>query len=137
MAAAGWGASLARGKTAANDRIAVAVIGVGGRGRYLMGLAARQKEGYMIFSRRGYFQTYLGANEEEGPGMRGGAGAEEHVRNFLDCVQSGNTPNAGAEAATRAARSSTSARSPTAPAAFSVSTRKPSNSLATTRPMRF
>ncbi len=56
-------------------------------------------EGYMIFSRRGYFQTYLGAKEEEGPGMRGGAGGGEHVRNFLDCVRSGNTPNADAEAA--------------------------------------
>ena len=53
-------------------------------------------QGYMVFSRRGYFQTYLGAKEEEGPGMRGGAGGEEHVRNFLDCVRSGKTTNADA-----------------------------------------
>ena len=56
-------------------------------------------EGYMIFSRRGYFQTYLGAGEEEGPGMRGGAGGDEHVRNFLDCLRSGKSPNADAETA--------------------------------------
>lgn len=56
-------------------------------------------EGYMVFSRRGSFQTYLGAGEEEGPGMRGGTGGEEHVRNFLDCIRSGTCPNADAEAA--------------------------------------
>jgi predicted dehydrogenase len=56
-------------------------------------------EGYMVFSRRGYFQTYLGSNEEQGPGMRGGAGNEEHVRNFLDRVRNGTAPNADAEAA--------------------------------------
>ncbi len=56
-------------------------------------------EGYMIFSRRGYFQTYLGAKEEKGPGMRGGVGGERHVRDFVDCVRSGDAPHAGAEIA--------------------------------------
>ncbi len=56
-------------------------------------------DGYMLFSRRGYFQTYLGAKEEEGPGLRGGAGNEEHVHNFLDCVASGKSPHADAEIA--------------------------------------
>lgn len=46
-------------------------------------------EGYMVFSRRGAFQTYLGAKEEKGPGGRGGAGNEEHVANFFDAVRSG------------------------------------------------
>jgi len=44
-------------------------------------------EGYMIFSRRGYFQTYLGAKEEKGPGLKGSAGVEQHVRNFFDSVK--------------------------------------------------
>lgn len=56
-------------------------------------------QGYMIFSRRGYFQTYLGPKEEEGPGMRGGDGGEQHVGNFLECIRTGKTPNAGAEIA--------------------------------------
>ncbi len=56
-------------------------------------------EGYMVFSRRGYFQTYLGAKEKTGPGKRGGAGNQEHVHAFLDCVRSGKSPNANAEAA--------------------------------------
>ncbi len=43
-------------------------------------------EGYLVFSRRGYFQTYLGAKEEKGPGMRGGAGNREHVHNFIDAL---------------------------------------------------
>ncbi len=54
-------------------------------------------KGYMVFSRRGYFQTYLGAKEEKGPGMRGGAGNQEHVWDFLDCVRSGKPPKADAE----------------------------------------
>ncbi len=56
-------------------------------------------EGYMIFSRRGYFQVYLGQKEEPGPTLRGGAGMPEHVANFLDCVRSRRQPNAPAEAA--------------------------------------
>ncbi len=50
-------------------------------------------EGYMIFSRRGYFQVYLGSKEEKGPGVpdeiRGNAGRGyiEHMDNFLTCVR--------------------------------------------------
>jgi predicted dehydrogenase len=46
-------------------------------------------EGYMVFSRRGYFQTYLGAKDESGPGGRGSAGNEEHVGNFFGAIRSG------------------------------------------------
>jgi hypothetical protein len=53
----------------------------------------------MVFSRRGYFQTYLGAGEKEGPGMRGGAGNEENVRGFLDAVRRGGRTTADAEVA--------------------------------------
>lgn len=56
-------------------------------------------EGYMVFSRRGYFQTYLGSKEEKGSGMRGGAGVQEHVHNFFDSVMSGGSNNADAEIA--------------------------------------
>lgn len=55
--------------------------------------------GYMVFSRRGHFQTYLGSKEEKGPGMNGGAGNQEHLQNFLSCVRSGRQPNADAETA--------------------------------------
>ena len=53
----------------------------------------------MIFSRRGYFQVYLGQKEELGPTLRGGAGMPEHVANFLDCIRSRRQPNAPAEVA--------------------------------------
>jgi predicted dehydrogenase len=56
-------------------------------------------KGYMVFSRRGYFQTYLGAGEEEGPGMKGGAGNEENVHHFIDCARNGKPASAGAEVA--------------------------------------
>ena len=55
--------------------------------------------GYMIFSRRGYFQTYLGADEEKGPGLRGGAGNEEHVANFFNCIRDGKATSADAQIA--------------------------------------
>ena len=45
-------------------------------------------EGYMIFSRRGYFQTYLGAKEEEGPGLKGGAGNEANTRLLQQAAKS-------------------------------------------------
>ncbi len=56
-------------------------------------------QGYMIFSRRGYFQTYLGAKEEEGPGIKGSDGVTAHVHGFLDSVTSGKTNSAGADMA--------------------------------------
>ena len=52
-----------------------------------------------VISRRGYFQTYLGAKEEQGPGLKGGAGNAEHVHNFVDCVAGSAQPNADAETA--------------------------------------
>jgi predicted dehydrogenase len=56
-------------------------------------------EGYMVFSRRGSFQTYLGAMEEPGPGARGSDGVERHVRNFFDSIRAGTPPAADAETA--------------------------------------
>lgn len=57
-------------------------------------------EGYMIFSRRGYFQVYLGKKDEKGPGMsEGPRGHPEHMYNFLDCVRSRQQPAANAEVA--------------------------------------
>ncbi|MEX2299531.1 MAG: Gfo/Idh/MocA family oxidoreductase [Bryobacterales bacterium] len=57
-------------------------------------------DGYMIFSRRGYFQVYLGRKEEKGAGMEGGPrGHPEHLYNFLDCVRTRQQPVANAEVA--------------------------------------
>ncbi len=57
-------------------------------------------EGYMVFSRRGYFQVYLGKGEVKGPGMaHGPTGHPEHMYNFLDCVRSREQPIANAEVA--------------------------------------
>jgi len=58
-------------------------------------------DGYMIFSRRGFFQTYLGAKEEKGPGMRGGHGSREHVKYFIDAIAGKKVPTFGAELAHR------------------------------------
>ena len=64
-------------------------------------------EGYMIFSRRGYFQVYLGPKSEKGPGVpkdvRGNAGRgyDEHMENFLHCVRTREQPIADAEVAHR------------------------------------
>jgi predicted dehydrogenase len=55
--------------------------------------------GYMIFSRRGYFQVYLDRRGTKGPGMRGDTGTERHLQNFLDCVRGGGRPNADAHTA--------------------------------------
>ena len=56
-------------------------------------------EGFMVFSRRGYFQVYLGRQREKGPGMRGAGGHPQHLVNFLDCVRSRQQPVAPAEVA--------------------------------------
>ncbi|MBM3785161.1 MAG: Gfo/Idh/MocA family oxidoreductase [Acidobacteria bacterium] len=58
-------------------------------------------EGFMVFSRRGYLQVYLGRKEEKGPGMQGGSGHPGHFANFLDCVRSRQQPIANAEVAHR------------------------------------
>ncbi len=59
--------------------------------------------GYMIFSRRGFFQVYLGEKEAKGPAMgqlgRVGQPAPAHMANFLDCVRSRREPNAPVEVA--------------------------------------
>ncbi len=53
-------------------------------------------KGYMIFSRRGYFQVYLGKKEKKGPrvpkAIRARRGYDEHMENFLNCVRSRRTP---------------------------------------------
>lgn len=56
-------------------------------------------EGWMLFTRRGYFQVFLGPKEEKGPSMKAGAGHPEHRVNFLDCVRSRKQPAANAEVA--------------------------------------
>lgn len=56
-------------------------------------------EGYMVFSRRGYFQAYLGAKEEKGPGAKGGQGPEEHMANYFRSVRQGSPSVADAEVA--------------------------------------
>jgi hypothetical protein len=60
-------------------------------------------KGYMLFSRRGYFEVFLGPKEEPGPAMgkrgRVGQPAPIHMANFLDCVRSRKVPNAPAEVA--------------------------------------
>lgn len=58
---------------------------------------------YMIFSRRGYFKTFLGEKEEKGPalGERGRVGSPlpEHMDNFLDSVRSRKATKTVAEVA--------------------------------------
>jgi predicted dehydrogenase len=56
-------------------------------------------EGYMIFSRRGSFQTFLGVKEEPGPALQGSDGVDRHVRSFLDGIRGGTPAAAGAEVA--------------------------------------
>lgn len=51
-------------------------------------------EGYMVFSRRGAFQVYVGQKGKPGPNegkeIRGRRGYEEHMAEFLDAVRTGN-----------------------------------------------
>ncbi len=57
-------------------------------------------KGYMIFSRRGYFQVYLGRKEEKGPGMKQtSARARYHMQDFLASVRSRKSPIADADEA--------------------------------------
>jgi predicted dehydrogenase len=58
-------------------------------------------EGFMVFSRRGFFQVYLGRKEEKGPSMGVGEavrdrGKGQHLSNFLDCVRTRQQPLAPA-----------------------------------------
>jgi predicted dehydrogenase len=56
-------------------------------------------EGWMLFTRRGYFEVRLGRKEEPGPTFKGNTGGPQHVHNFLDSVRSRQEPNASAEVA--------------------------------------
>lgn len=60
-------------------------------------------EGYMIFSRRGFFRTYLGRQETPGPksGQKGRVGAPvpSHMQNFLDSIRSRKPTKADAQTA--------------------------------------
>jgi len=60
-------------------------------------------EGYMIFSRRGFFRTYLGGNEEPGPASgksgRVGAPVPSHIENFLTSIRTREQTKADANVA--------------------------------------
>jgi predicted dehydrogenase len=57
-------------------------------------------EGYMLFTRRGAFQTFLGPKEEPGPSLKtGNQGNEENIQNFFDSIRTGSPSNADAETA--------------------------------------
>jgi predicted dehydrogenase len=62
-------------------------------------------EGYMVFSRRGAFQVFLGPKAKPGPtegdALHGRTGYPEHMANFLDAVRSRTPTRAGAEIAHR------------------------------------
>ncbi len=56
-------------------------------------------KGYMIFSRRGYFQVYFDRQGTKGPGMKGDTGQDRHLQNFLDRIRGQAKPNADAQIA--------------------------------------
>jgi len=60
-------------------------------------------KGYMVFSRRGFFRTYLGRREQPGPASgksgRVGAPVPSHMENFLSCVRTRQQTVADAETA--------------------------------------
>jgi len=60
-------------------------------------------EGYMVFSRRGFFRCYLGKKEEPGPASgksgRVGTPVPTHLENFITCMRSREQTNADAEVA--------------------------------------
>lgn len=66
---------------------------------YDSGNAFYGTEGWMLFTRRGFFQVYLGAQEEPGPSLKGDTGHPNHRINFVECVRSRQQPTAGAEVA--------------------------------------
>jgi predicted dehydrogenase len=56
-------------------------------------------KGYMLFSRRGFFQVYFDRKGTKGPGMQGDAGQDRHLENFLDAIRNGRRANADARTA--------------------------------------
>ena len=66
---------------------------------YDSGNAFYGTEGWMLFTRRGFFQAYLGPKEEPGPRFKGDSGHPAHRLNFLECVKSRQQPAANAEVA--------------------------------------
>lgn len=62
-------------------------------------------EGYMIFSRRGAFQVFLGAKGQpgptEGPELRGQRGYEQHMDDFLQSIRTRQLNRANPEVAHR------------------------------------
>ena len=54
-------------------------------------------EGFMVFSRRGFFQVYLGRKEEKGPSIKGGGGHPKHFADFLESVRTRKPTIAPAE----------------------------------------
>ncbi len=63
---------------------------------YDSGNAFYGTKGWMLFTRRGFFQVHLGKGEEKGESMRGNAGMPDHLSNFLECVRTRKRPNADA-----------------------------------------
>jgi predicted dehydrogenase len=63
---------------------------------YDSGNAFYGTKGYIIFTRRGFFQVFLGREEAKGPTMKGNAGMPDHISNFLDCVRTRRQPTADA-----------------------------------------